>query len=139
MSDFSPILVLQFKASINRNKTWQDTNKIRKTHTKHCNRQRKALHPPTQSIAIANAKHCNRQRKALQPPTQSIATANAKHCNRQRKALHPPTQSIASANANVCGKRRLRLVILSHVFPQSPHLWFFVQIYRIYDTSQNIS
>ena len=109
MSDFSPILVLQFKASINRNKTWQDTNKIRKTHTK----------------------HCNRQRKALQSPTQSIATANAKHCICQRKALQSPTQSIASANANVCGKRRLHLVILSHVFPQSPYLWFFVQIYRI--------
>ncbi|MCI6181721.1 MAG: hypothetical protein MR661_05465 [Prevotella sp.] len=47
-------------------------------------------------------KHCNRQRKALQSPTQSIATANAKHCNRQRKALHLPMQSIASANAKHC-------------------------------------
>ncbi|MDD6670516.1 MAG: hypothetical protein PUE52_01620, partial [Prevotella sp.] len=38
-----------------------------------CNRQRKALHAPMQSFAIANAKLCNRQRKALQSPTQSFA------------------------------------------------------------------
>ena len=82
-------------------------------------------------LSISHAKLCIRQRKALQLPTQSIASANAKLCNCQRKALQPPTQSIATANANVCGKRRLRLVILSHVFPQSPYLWFFVQIYRI--------
>ena len=30
--------------------------------------------------APANAKLCNRQRKALQPPTQSFATTNAKLC-----------------------------------------------------------
>ena len=96
MSDFSPILVLQFKASINRNKTWQDTNKIRKTHTKHCNRQRKALQPPTQSIATANAKHCICQRKALHLPTQSIASANAKHCNRQRKCLWEKAPSFSN-------------------------------------------
>ena len=34
---------------------------------------RKALHPPTQSIASVNAKLCNRQRKALQSPMQSFA------------------------------------------------------------------
>ena len=33
MSDFSLILVLQFKTSINRNKTCKGTNKIRKAHT----------------------------------------------------------------------------------------------------------
>ena len=49
---------------------------------------RKALHPPTQSIASVNAKLCIRQRKALQQPTQSFAIANAKLCNRQCKALH---------------------------------------------------
>ena len=41
---------------------------------------RKALHPPTQSIASVNAKLCIRQRKALQQPTQSFAIANAKLC-----------------------------------------------------------
>ena len=49
---------------------------------------RKALHPPTQSIASVNAKYCICLRKALHLPTQSFATANAKLCNRQRKALH---------------------------------------------------
>ena len=36
------------------------------SHAKLCIRQRKALHPPTQSFALANAKHCISQRKALQ-------------------------------------------------------------------------
>ena len=53
------------------------------SHAKLCIRQRKALHPPTQSFATANAKLCNRQRKALQPPTQSIASDNTKHCSRK--------------------------------------------------------
>ena len=66
------------------------------SHAKLCISQRKALHPPTQSIATANAKHCICQRKALHLPTQSFATANAKLCIRQRKALHPPTHSFWS-------------------------------------------
>ena len=53
------------------------------SHAKLCIRQRKALHPSTQSFASANAKHCNCQRKALHPPTQSFASANAKHCSRK--------------------------------------------------------
>ena len=53
------------------------------SHAKLCIRQRKALHPPTQSFASANAKLCIRQRKALHPLTQSIASANAKHCSRK--------------------------------------------------------
>ena len=65
---------------------------------------RKALHPPTQSIASVNAKLCIRQRKALQQPTQSFAIANAKLCNSQRKALQQPTQSFAIANAKLCIK-----------------------------------
>ena len=71
---------------------------------KFANLGRKALHPPTQSIASVNAKLCNRQRKALHPSTQSIASANAKLCNRQRKALQPPMQSFATANAKLCIK-----------------------------------
>ena len=47
------------------------------------------------SFAYLRAKLCIRPRKALHPPTQSIACANAKLCNRQRKALHPSTQSFA--------------------------------------------
>ena len=38
-------------------------------------------------LSISHAKLCIRQRKALHPPTQSIASANAKHCICQRKAL----------------------------------------------------
>ena len=38
-------------------------------------------------LSISHAKLCIRQRKALHPPTQSFASANAKHCIRQRKAL----------------------------------------------------
>ncbi|MDY5086095.1 MAG: hypothetical protein SPE73_10170, partial [Prevotella sp.] len=53
------------------------------SHAKLCIRQRKALHPPTQSFASANAKHCICQRKALHLPTQSFASANAKHCSRK--------------------------------------------------------
>ena len=49
-------------------------------------------------LSISHAKLCICQRKALHPPTQSIASANAKHCICQRKALHLPTQSIAHAN-----------------------------------------
>ena len=36
-------------------------------------------------LSISHAKLCIRQRKALHPPTQSIATAHAKLCIRQRK------------------------------------------------------
>ena len=49
-------------------------------------------------LSISHAKLCIHQRKALHPPTQSIASANAKLCIHQRKALHLPTQSIAHAN-----------------------------------------
>ena len=38
-------------------------------------------------LSISHAKLCIRQRKALHPPTQSIASANAKLCICQRKAL----------------------------------------------------
>ena len=38
-------------------------------------------------LSISHAKLCIRQRKALHPPTQSFASANAKHCICQRKAL----------------------------------------------------
>ena len=38
-------------------------------------------------LSISHAKLCICQRKALHPPTQSIATAHAKLCIRQRKAL----------------------------------------------------
>ena len=38
-------------------------------------------------LSISHAKLCIRQRKALHPPTQSIATAHAKLCICQRKAL----------------------------------------------------
>ena len=76
------------------------------------------------------AKHCIHQRKALHPPTQSFAIAHAKLCNRQRKALHQPTQSFATAPANVCWKRglpvnlerSLHLGLLPHVFPTEPKL-----------------
>ena len=43
------------------------------SHAKHCNRPRKALHPPTQSFASANAKLCICSRKALQLSAQCIA------------------------------------------------------------------
>ena len=39
--------------------------------------RRKALHPSSQSIACANAKLCNRQRKALHAPTQSFTQSFA--------------------------------------------------------------
>ena len=38
-------------------------------------------------LSISHAKLCIRQRKALHPPTQSFASTNAKHCICQRKAL----------------------------------------------------
>ena len=38
-------------------------------------------------LSISHAKLCIRQRKALHPPTQSFATANAKLCICQHKAL----------------------------------------------------
>ena len=34
-------------------------------------------------LSISHAKLCIRQRKALHPPTQSFASANAKHCSRK--------------------------------------------------------
>ena len=48
-----------------------------------------------QFLTIPDAKLCNRQRKALQPPTQSFASANAKLCNRPCKALQPYLQTFA--------------------------------------------
>ena len=43
-----------------------------------CICQRKALHLPTQSFAIAHAKLCNRPRKALQPYLQTFAGKGTK-------------------------------------------------------------
>ena len=63
-------------------------------------------------LSISHAKLCIRQRKALHPPTQSFATANAKHCICQRKALHLPTQSIACANGAICIKRKWGIIVL---------------------------
>ena len=80
------------------------------TWAKHCIHQRKALHPPTQSIASANAKLCNRQRKALQPPTQSFASAYAKLCIRSRKRL-------LEKGLTSDLERSLHLGLLPHVFP----------------------
>ena len=63
-------------------------------------------------LSISHAKLCIRQRKALHPPTQSFASANAKHCNCPRKALHLPTQSIACANGAICVKRKWGIMVL---------------------------
>ena len=56
-------------------------------------------------LSISHAKLCIRQRKALHPPTQSIATANAKHCICQRKAL------LAQMGA-ICIKRKWGIMVL---------------------------
>ena len=56
-------------------------------------------------LSISHAKLCNRQRKALHPPTQSFATANAKLCIRQRKAL------LAQMGA-ICIKRKWGIMVL---------------------------
>ena len=55
-------------------------------------------------LSISHAKLCIRQRKALHPPTQSIATANAKHCICQRKAL------LAQMGA-ICIKRKWGIMV----------------------------
>ena len=56
-------------------------------------------------LSISHAKLCIRQRKALHPPTQSIASANAKHCICQRKAL------LAQMGA-ICIKRKWGIMVL---------------------------
>ena len=72
------------------------------------------------SLAYLRAKHCICQRKALHPPTQSIASANAKHCICQRKALQSPTQSFATILTNVCWKRHLHLGPIPMFFSTEP-------------------
>ena len=56
-------------------------------------------------LSISHAKLCIRQRKALHPPTQSIATAHAKLCICQRKAL------LAQMGA-ICIKRKWGIMVL---------------------------
>ena len=56
-------------------------------------------------LSISHAKLCIHQRKALHPPTQSIATANAKLCICQRKAL------LAQMGA-ICVKRKWGIMVL---------------------------
>ena len=56
-------------------------------------------------LSISHAKLCIRQRKALHPPTQSFASANAKHCICQRKAL------LAQMGA-ICIKRKWGIMVL---------------------------
>ena len=56
-------------------------------------------------LSISHAKLCIRQRKALHPPTQSFASTNAKHCICQRKALL--TQMGA-----ICIKRKWGIMVL---------------------------
>ena len=74
-------------------------------------------------LSISHAKLCIRQRKALQPPTQSIASANAKLCICQRKALL--TQMGA-----ICIKRKWGIMVLffqlTHDFPRE-----YFYIYQI--------
>ena len=74
-------------------------------------------------LSISHAKLCIRQRKALHPPTQSIATAHAKLCICQRKAL------LAQMGA-ICIKRKWGIMVLffqlTHDFPRE-----YFYIYQI--------
>ena len=86
MSSLSSILLIQNRTnSLIQNRTNDFCASFAYLRAKLCIRPRKALHLPTQSIAIANAKHCICQRKALNAPTQSIAclyqSINTKHTN----------------------------------------------------------
>ena len=75
-------------------------------------------------LPISDAKLCIRQRKALHPPTQSIASANAKLCNRPRKALQSSTQSFAlTLPQTFAWKRCLHFEIPFHVFQTLGSAW----------------
>ena len=63
-------------------------------------------------LSISHAKLCIRQRKALHPPTQSIASTNAKLCICQHKALHLPTQALLTQMGAICIKRKWCIMVL---------------------------
>ena len=74
-------------------------------------------------LSISHAKLCIHQRKALHPPTQSIATANAKHCICQRKALLTQMGAIVSSASGVSW---FYFFQLTHDFPRE-----YFYIYQI--------
>ena len=74
-------------------------------------------------LSISHAKLCIRQRKALHPPTQSIATAHAKLCICQRKALLAQMVLFVSSASGVSW---FYFFQLTHDFPRE-----YFHIYQI--------
>ena len=72
-------------------------------------------------LPFSDAKHCNRSRKRLQLPLQSIATFASNVCPLCLKRLPSLPQTLALFASNACGKRRLHLGFpSSHVLPTGP-------------------